>query len=54
MMNRQREFNPRAFQVYGPKIVATGGSYDDKALERYGVHAIAETPPGDLGTWGTS
>jgi len=33
MMNRQREFNPRAFQVFGPKIVATRGSYDDKALE---------------------
>jgi len=33
MMDRQREFNPRAFQVFGPKIVATRGSYDDKALE---------------------
>src|SRR6266446_215473 len=33
MMNSQREFNPRAFQVFGPKIVATRGSYDDKALE---------------------
>lgn len=33
MMNRQREFNPEAFQVFGPKIVATRGSYDDKALE---------------------
>jgi hypothetical protein len=33
MMNRQREFNPQAFQVFGPKIVATRGSYDDKALE---------------------
>ena len=32
-MNRQREFNPQAFQVFGPKIVATRGSYDDKALE---------------------
>ena len=29
MMNRQREFNPQAFQVFGPKIVATRGSYDD-------------------------
>jgi hypothetical protein len=26
MMNRQREFNPQAFQVFGPKIVATRGS----------------------------
>ena len=33
MMNRQREFNPQAFQVYGPKIVATRGRYDDKGLE---------------------
>lgn len=33
MMNRQREFNPRAFHVFGPKIVATRGSYDDKGLE---------------------
>jgi hypothetical protein len=33
MMNRQREFNPRAFQVFGPKIVASRGQYDDKALE---------------------
>ena len=29
----QREFNPRAFHVFGPKIVATRGSYDDKGLE---------------------
>jgi hypothetical protein len=33
MMNRQREFNPRAFQVFGPKIVATRGNYQDKGLE---------------------
>jgi hypothetical protein len=33
MMNRQREFNPQAFQVFGPKIVATRGSYEDRALE---------------------
>lgn len=33
MMNRQREFNPQAFQVFGPKLVASRGSYDDKALE---------------------
>lgn len=33
MMNRQREFNPQAFQVFGPKIVATRGNYDDKGLE---------------------
>ncbi len=28
-----REFNPRAFHVYGPKIVATRGHYQDRALE---------------------
>ena len=33
MMNRQREFNPQAFHVFGPKIVATRGSYEDKGLE---------------------
>src|SRR5579864_8131353 len=33
MINQQREFNPRAFQVFGPKIVATRGSYEDKGLE---------------------
>jgi hypothetical protein len=30
---RNQEFNPRAFQVYGPKIVATRGHYQDRALE---------------------
>jgi hypothetical protein len=33
MMSREREFNPRAFHVFGPKIVATRGSYEDKGLE---------------------
>jgi hypothetical protein len=33
MMNRQKEFNPQAFQVFGPKIVATRGTYDDRGLE---------------------
>jgi hypothetical protein len=33
MMNRQHEFNPQAFQVVGPKIVATRGSYEDRGLE---------------------
>lgn len=33
MMNRQREFNPQAFQVFGPKIVASRGSYHDQGLE---------------------
>lgn len=33
MQNHQKEFNPRAFRVFGPKIVATRGEYEDKALE---------------------
>ncbi|HSE37315.1 MAG TPA: hypothetical protein VLG74_08440, partial [Blastocatellia bacterium] len=33
IMNQQREFNPRAFHVFGPKIVATRGRYEDRALE---------------------
>jgi hypothetical protein len=33
MMNRQHEFNPQAFQVFGPKIVATRGRYEDRGLE---------------------
>ncbi len=32
-VSAQREFNPRAFQVFGPKLVATRGYYDDRALE---------------------
>jgi hypothetical protein len=32
-VTRDREFNPRAFHVYGPKIVATRGHYQDRALE---------------------
>ena len=32
-VSREREFNPRAFHVFGPKIIATRGSYDDRALE---------------------
>jgi hypothetical protein len=31
--NSRGEFNPRAYQVFGPKIVATRGDFDDKALE---------------------
>ena len=33
IMNQQKEFNPQAFQVFGPKIVATRGHYDDGGLE---------------------
>jgi hypothetical protein len=33
MMNRQREFNPQAFRVFGPKVVAMRKGYEDPALE---------------------
>jgi hypothetical protein len=33
MVNDRREYNPKAFQVFGPKLVATRGEYDDPALE---------------------
>ena len=29
----KKEFNPRAYQVFGPKLVATRGFFEDKALE---------------------
>ena len=32
-VSRDGEFNPRAFNVFGPKIVATRGYYHDRALE---------------------
>src|SRR2546427_7462966 len=31
--SKTREFNPRAYTVFGPKIVATRGFFEDKALE---------------------
>jgi hypothetical protein len=33
VQNRLKEFNPAAFRVYGPKIVAMRGSFRDQALE---------------------
>src|SRR5712691_5973926 len=33
MVNDRREYNPKAFHVFGPKIVATRGEYNDPALE---------------------
>src|SRR5262249_13240256 len=33
IMNQQREFNPQAFHVFGPKVAATRGRYEDKGLE---------------------
>lgn len=33
LINRHREFNPAAFKVFGPKIIAMRGSFQDQALE---------------------
>lgn len=33
IVNRQKEYNPRAFKVFGPKVIAMRGSFDDPALE---------------------
>jgi len=33
MQNRDREFDPRAFRVFGPKVIAMRGNYEDPALE---------------------
>ncbi len=33
LQNRHREFNPAAFNVFGPKIIAMRGSFRDQALE---------------------
>jgi hypothetical protein len=33
VVSRTGEFNPRAFHVFGPKIVASRGFYEDRALE---------------------
>ncbi|ESZ51715.1 hypothetical protein X731_03830 [Mesorhizobium sp. L2C054A000] len=33
IINNKHEFNPAAFNVFGPKIVATRGVYEDRALE---------------------
>ncbi len=32
-ITKEREFDPRVFQVFGPKVVAMRGDYDDPALE---------------------
>ncbi|HTV26974.1 MAG TPA: hypothetical protein VMF32_04255 [Xanthobacteraceae bacterium] len=42
---RNREFNPRAFHVFGPKIIAMRGSYDDRALEsRFLTEVMGQRP----------
>ena len=45
MQNQRREFNPQAFQVFGPKVVAMRGTYDDRALESRFVTEVMGTTP---------
>lgn len=51
MQNQDKEFNPRAFRVFGPKIIAMRGSYDDPALEsrflteEMGMHPLRKDIP---------
>lgn len=41
----KHEFNPQAFVVFGPKIVAMRGSYDDQALEsRFLTEEMGQRP----------
>ena len=45
MQNYRREFNPRAFQVFGPKVVAMRGTYGDRALEsRFLTEVMGNAP----------
>lgn len=45
MQNGKGELHPRAFQVYGPKVLASRGSYDDQALEsRFLTEAMGGRP----------
>lgn len=45
MQNQRREFNPQAFQVFGPKVVAMRGAYDDRALEsRFVTEVMGRAP----------
>jgi len=49
-----KEFNPRAYAVFGPKIVATRGAFEDRALEsrflteEMGQHKLREDIPINL------
>jgi hypothetical protein len=45
MQNRDRELHPRAFRVFGPKIVAMPGRYDDRGLEsRFITEPMGQRP----------
>jgi len=52
--NGRGEFNPRAYTVFGPKLIATRGYFEDRALESrcltedMGQHALREDIPINL------
>lgn len=47
-VNANKEFNPRAFAVFGPKIIASRSGFDDKALEsRCITEVLTGLPPRD-------
>jgi len=45
VVNRHKEFNPQAFKVFGPKIIAMRGSFEDRALESRFVTEETGTRP---------
>lgn len=47
--NGKGEFNPHAYQVFGPKVVATRGDFDDRALEsRFLTEDMGREPVRDV------
>jgi hypothetical protein len=45
MQNQRREFDPQAFQVFGLKVIAMRGAYDDRALEsRFVTEVMGKVP----------
>ena len=40
MLNNKKEFDPRAFSVFGPKIIAGRSRYDDPALESRSITEV--------------
>jgi hypothetical protein len=44
-MTPKKEFDPRAFSVYGPKVIAMRGNFDDPALESRFITINMEAGP---------
>lgn len=45
MQNRDKEYDPRAFRVFGPKLIAMRGHFDDPALEsRFLTEEMGQRP----------